>query len=220
MNTRTRTRIRAAAFVAAAALALLTVAPNAAAFGCHHHDDDDKDFDLAAYEMARPWGVEFNVVWPFVPGVEIYTAKATRTLWAGDYASGDLTFGVLVRPGVEDENAETFREFGLNLGYRQYFWKRAHLELALYPTWAIVEGNKADGEDYSGFALTTEAYYGYRFDLGGWRYYKDDRPDDRRVVWYLMPQVGGGYTVYSDLGPTSEDEKPFWTLNLQVGAQF
>ncbi|MFW5843524.1 MAG: hypothetical protein ACOCW6_06325, partial [Spirochaetota bacterium] len=87
-------RLRAAAFVAAAALALLTVAPNAAAFGWHHHDDDDKDFDLAAYEMTRPWGAEFNVVWPFVPEVEVYTAKATRTLWAGDYASGDLTSGV------------------------------------------------------------------------------------------------------------------------------
>ncbi len=213
-------RLRAAAFVAAAALALLTVAPNAAAFGWHHHDDDDKDFDLAAYEMTRPWGAEFNVVWPFVPEVEVYTAKATRTLWAGDYASGDLTFGVLVRPGVEDENAETFREFGLNLGYRQYFWKRAHVELALYPSWAAEEGNKADGQDYSGFALTTEAYYGYRFDLGGWRYYKEDRPDDRRAVWYLMPQAGAGYTVVSDLGPTTEDEKPFFALNLQVGAQF
>jgi hypothetical protein len=28
----------------------------------------------------KPWGVEFNVIWPFVPGVEIYTAKATRTI--------------------------------------------------------------------------------------------------------------------------------------------
>jgi hypothetical protein len=211
---------RMAALLLTTALALSWAAPNATAFGRHHHDDDEKDFDLAASEMARPWGVEFNVVWPFVPEVEIYTAKVTRTLWAGDYASGDLTVGVLVRPGVEDENAETFREFGLNLGYRQYVWRRAHFELALYPSWAMEEGNKVDGNDYQGFALTTEAYYGYRFDLGGWRHHKSGETDDRRLVWYLMPQIGAGYTLYSDLGPPSEDEKPFFTLNLQVGAQF
>ncbi|MDV7394473.1 hypothetical protein RZS08_24030 [Arthrospira platensis SPKY1] len=57
----------------------------------------------------KPWGIEFNVVWPFVPGVEIYTAKATRTIWTKEKAHGDFTFGFLLRPGTsEDENAEEF----------------------------------------------------------------------------------------------------------------
>lgn len=121
---------------------------------------------LPAQQSEASWGVEFNVVWPFVPGVEIHTAKVTSEVWQQNELAGELTFGVLVRPGTrDDENAEVFREFGLNIGYRQYFWRGAHLELALYPSWAIQEGNLVDGQDYSGFALTTELYGGYRFDV-------------------------------------------------------
>lgn len=168
-------------------------------------------FLLLSSTLYAEWGVEFNVVWPFVPGVRIYTAKVTNTLWESGDASGELTAGVLVRPGTRDnEAADIFREFGLNLGYRQYFLDKAHVELALYPSYAIEIGNTVDGKDYSGFALTTELYAGYRFDL-------------RRGTsfdWYLMPQGGVGYTLLSDLGPSEEEERPFPTLNLQVGGRF
>jgi hypothetical protein len=158
------------------------------------------------------WGAEFNVIWPFVPGVEIYTGKMTRTLWDNDRQRGDLTFGFLWRPGTDqDENADIFREVGLNLGYRQYIWKGWHVELAFYPSFATTEGNKVDGMDYQGLALTTEGYTGYQFRLGG---------KDRNRFWYLMPQAGIGWNPYADLGPELESGGIFPTLNLQVGFAF
>jgi hypothetical protein len=159
----------------------------------------------------KPWGVEFNVVWPFVPGVEIYTAKATRTIWAREKSHGDITFGLLVRPGTRnDENAEKFSEFGLNIGYRHYFWKGLHAELAIYPSFAREVKNKIDGRDYEGFAMTTECYTGYRFDVLKKNIYS----------LYLMPQAGIGYNVISNLGPQTEANAPFPTLNLQIGINF
>ncbi|GMQ30278.1 hypothetical protein [Algoriphagus confluentis] len=157
------------------------------------------------------WGIEYNVVWPYVPGVEIYTLRATRTLWTKENSHGDLTFGLLWRPGTdEDENAEEFSEFGINLGYRHYFWKGWHAELALYPSLASEKRNKIDGQDYEGFALTTEFYVGYKFDI------------IKRSThnFYLMPQAGMGYNAVSNLGPETEANAPFPTLNLQVGINF
>jgi hypothetical protein len=161
--------------------------------------------------IEKNWGVEFNVVWPFVPGVEIYTAKATRTLWAKGNAHGDLTFGFLWRPGTtEDENAEEFSEIGANIGYRHYFWKGLHAELALYPSFAQETKNKIDGQDYEGFAMTTEFYAGYKFDVF----------NRAKYSFYLMPQAGIGYNVISNLGPETEENAPFPTLNLQIGINF
>ncbi len=160
---------------------------------------------------SKKWGIEFNVVWPFVPGVEIYTAKATRTLWTNGNAHGDLTFGFLLRPGTtEDENAEEFSEFGVNIGYRHYFWKGLHAELALYPCFARERINKIDGQDYEGFAMTTEFYAGYKFDI----------LKRTKYSIYLMPQAGIGYNFLSNLGPETEKNAPFPTFNLQIGVNF
>jgi hypothetical protein len=173
-------------------------------------------FDAQAQTEPKPlenrkWGAEFNVVWPFVPGVEIFTAKATRSLWTRGNAHGDLTFGLLWRPGTtEDENAAEFSEIGGNLGYRHYFWKGLHAELALYPSFARESENKIDGQDYQGFALTTEFYAGYKFDIFKRQQY----------ALYLMPQAGIGYNALSDLGPATEENAPFPTLNLQIGVSF
>ena len=160
---------------------------------------------------AKDWGLEFNVLWPFVPGVEIYTAKATNTLWRNEKMRGDLTFGLLLRPQTkDDENAETFREFGLNIGYRQYLIREWHVELAIYPSFAKEKGNFIDGGDYQGFAITAEFYTGYKFTFAR----------DKAVSWYVMPQAGIGYNPYADLGPATEPGAPFPAINLQVGISF
>jgi hypothetical protein len=157
------------------------------------------------------WGVEFNVVWPFVPGVEIYTGKATRTVWESRNSHGDLTFGFLLRPGTsEDENAEEFSEYGVNIGYRHYFFKGFHAELALYPSFARETNNNIDSRDYDGFAMTTEFYTGAKIDVIKKTSYS----------FYVMPQAGIGYNVISNLGPETEGNAPFPTLNLQLGLSF
>ncbi len=108
------------------------------------------------------------------------------------------------------ENAAKFSEFGLNLGYRHYFWKGFHAELALYPSSAQETQNKLDGKDYRGFALTTELYTGYTFNIAKGSNYS----------FYLMPQVGIGYNPISNLGPQTEESSAFPTLNLQLGIRF
>ncbi len=165
----------------------------------------------ATIPNLKKWGIEFNPIWPFVPGVEIYTAKATRTVWTKKNAHSDVTFGILWRPGTfNDENAEKFSEIGANIGYRHYFWKGFHTELAIYPLFAKETKNKIDGKDYKGFALTTEFYSGYKFNFR----------KDKKVLVYLMPQVGIGYVSISKLGSETETNSPFPTLNLQVGVSF
>jgi hypothetical protein len=82
------------------------------------------------------------------------------------------------------------------------------------------ERNYRDGEDHQRFALTTEVYAGYRIDAGTGGHHRSDESARGRPVWYLMPQSGVGYTVFSDLGPATEEDSLFWTLNLQVGARF
>jgi len=157
------------------------------------------------------WGAEFNLVWPFVPGVEIYTAKLTSKLWQSEKMSGDILMGILVRPGTRnDPNAEVFPEFGVGLGYRQYIIKGFHLEIMLFPSYARELNNFADGRDYSSFAMTTELYGGYRFDLVKTDAYR----------FYLMPQAGAGMNVFSNLGPETETNAPFPVLSLQIGFNF
>lgn len=156
---------------------------------------------------ARPWGVEINVVWPVVPGVHIVTVKASRRLWRVGPARGDLLFGVLGRPWVADENAERISELGGALGYRQFVWRGAHVEAALYPTWLRARGNFADGQDHQGFALTVEGYAGWRFDL----------LPRRPVGVYLIPQAGLGVDAVQTAGPRSVGPSVFPVGNLHLG---
>lgn len=160
---------------------------------------------------TKKWGIEFNVVWPFVPGVEIYTLKGTYTTWQKKHFKGDAIVGLLYRPGTKnDENAEQFSEIGTGIGYRQFFWKGLHVETILFSSFAQEERNKIDGKNYSGYALTTEFYVGYKFDF----------LKQKKVSMYLMPQAGIGYNAVSLLGPASEENRPFPAINLQVGINF
>jgi hypothetical protein len=156
---------------------------------------------------ARTWGVEINAVWPVVPGIHIFTLKASYRLWRVGPARGELLFGFLGRPWVEDENAERISEIGGALGYRQYVWRGANVELALYPTWLRARGNFADGQDHDGFALTTEFYAGWRFDL----------LPRKKVGVYLIPQAGVGVDAVATAGPRSVPPSAFPVGNLHVG---
>lgn len=160
---------------------------------------------------ARKFGIENNMVWPFVPGVEIYTAKLTTTIFQSDKMRGELLTGILFRPGTKnDPNAEVFKEIGLGLGYRHYFTEGFHLEFMLFPSYAQEINNTIDGQDYKSLAMTTELYTGYKFNL----FHRE------KYNLYLLPQVGVGYNVFSRLGPESEANAPFPVISLQLGVNF
>lgn len=164
---------------------------------------------VPASAEERPIGIEFNLAWPFVPGVGIYAAKAMIPVWSSGELSGELSAGFLYRPEVYRDTEGYFKEIGFNLGYRQYLWKGAHIELALWPGYGTCRDNVVDGNDYESWALTTEMYAGYRFDLAL-----------GRLPLYLLPQIGVGATVLeSNPWPKTESEGvvPFFVGSLLVG---
>jgi len=167
---------------------------------------------LSAQEKTRgKVSLEANLVWPFVPGIEIYQLRVPVTIWQNDKMKGDLVFGTTIRPSVtDDENAEKFSEYGLGLGYRHYIWKGLHIEPTVYFSYAKEEENKKDGKDYEGLAITTELYAGYKFDL----------LSRNMFDMYTIVQGGIGATPYQDLGPTTEDGDLIPVFTVLIGFNF
>lgn len=168
---------------------------------------------------TRWLGVELNLAWPLVPGVEMYQARGTARLWSAGSLHGDLMFAVNVRPGVFRENEGTFREFGPGVGYRQFFWRGLHLELAAYPSFARLERNVVTGATYEAFALTVEVYGGYRLLLSELGF-------EAARGWPVEPLVtlqgGVGANVFlSNRWPTASPDAPLFAVgSLLVGAAF
>lgn len=177
---------------------------------------------LAQSPAAPPprWlGLELNVVWPLIPGVEYFQARGTTTLWRAGTLKGDLMFALNARPGVFRENEGTFREFGPGIGYRQFFWRGLHVEVAAYPTFARLERNVVTGATYDAFTLTLEAYGGYRFLLS-------ELGVEAASRWPLEPlitlQGGVGTNAFlSNPWPTLMPESPVFAVgSLLIGAAF
>jgi hypothetical protein len=164
-------------------------------------------------------GLEANLAWPLVPGVGIYQARGTVTLWRADSLHGDLVLAVNVRPSVLRESEGQFSEFGGGVGYRQFFWRGLHLEVAAYPSLARLEKNVLTGASYEAFALTLEAYGGYRFLLS-------ELGVAAAARWPLEPAItlqgGVGANVFlSNRWPTTVPDAPVFAVgSLLVGAAF
>lgn len=173
-------------------------------------------FDLGARLAARPdetaaaWGLETELVQPFVPGVHIGRLRATRTLWgqpAG--ARGELLAGVYLRPDVDHDIVDTIDEYLLALGYRQYFFRGLHADLALEAGWAWGHRNLIDGKDYSNPVLLVDANLGYRVDLL--------RRSPGGVGLYVAPQLGVLAGLITDIGPRGGKDDVFLQGKLVLG---
>lgn len=168
---------------------------------------------------TRRGAVELNVLWPFIPGVGIYQGRGTAELWKTAGIRGDAVVALNLRPPVDAADEGAFSEYGGGLGYRQYFWRGLHVELALYPTYARLEDNVVDGKTYQSFALTLEAYAGYRTLLS-------ELGVASAASWPLEPlvnvQLGVGRNAYlSNPWPTRREDAPlFFVGSVLVGAAF
>lgn len=173
----------------------------------------------AGPERDRPTAIELNAVWPFVPGVGILQARVTTRLWESGGLRGDLVLSVMGRPTQDREDEGEFSELGGGVGYRQYLAGGAHLEVAAYPTWARLANNVVDGQTYEAFALTVEAYAGYRFALS-------ELGVEAARSWAVEPvatlQVGVGSNVLNtNPWPVrGEDGGVFFVGSLLVGVAF
>ena len=165
------------------------------------------------------WGVEIDLVQPFIPTVHIIRPKVTRTLWRrSTNRRADLILGLYIRPHVAHDILETIDEYMGTVGYRQYLWQGFHLE-TMVNAGAAWGTNQLDGKKYTTASLFMDVNAGYRlgfFEPGG---LIDE--GDKTAGFYVAAQAGVIFSLgVADIGP--RDGKPDWFPqgNLLVGTSF
>lgn len=164
-----------------------------------------------AQAPAPLWGLETELVQPFIPNVGIYRVQATRTLTAPTRAHrGDLLVGAYIRPNIKHDVVEKINEYMVMVGYRQYVWRGLHLEAKSNAGYAWGTKNLVDGKDYNNPTWFWEANAGYQLALKG----------QGRAGLYLAPQFGVISSLVADIGPRNGKSDTFLQGNLLVGFQF
>jgi hypothetical protein len=172
-------------------------------------------FSQTSTEIPKKWGLETELVQPFLPTVNIIRLQATRTLTKPESKmKGDLLLGMYIRPNVKHDVVEKINEYMLILGYRQYFWKGLHLEAKANLGYAWGTKNLIDGKDYETSTIFWESNLGYKFNL----------TNKTKSSLYLIPQFGvlgnakGENTV--NIGPRGGKPDTFIQGSLIVGINF
>jgi hypothetical protein len=172
-------------------------------------------FSQTSSDSPKKWGLETELVQPFLPTVNIVRFQATRTITKPESKmKGDLLFGMYIRPNVKHDVVEKINEYMLILGYRQYFWKGLHLEAKANVGYAWGTKNLIDGKDYETSTIFWESNLGYKFNL----------TNKTKSSLYLIPQFGvlgnakGENTV--NIGPRGGKPDTFIQGNLIVGINF
>lgn len=157
------------------------------------------------------WGIETELVQPFIPNVGIYRLQATYTFTAPARANrGDLLIGAYIRPNVKHDITEKINEYMFVVGYRQHLWRGLHVEGKSNIGYAWGTKNLLDGKDYNNLSWFWEANAGYRFSLAG----------KGRTGLYVLPQIGVLSSISADIGPRGGKSDTFLQGNLMVGFQF
>jgi hypothetical protein len=164
---------------------------------------------------SKKWGIETELVQPFLPTVGIIRLMATRTLTADESKmKSDLILGMYIRPNVKHDVVEKINEYMLAIGYRQYFWKGLHLEAKANIGYAWGTKNLIDGKDYETTTLFLESNLGYKFNL----------TNKEKSSIYVIPQFGvlgnarGNNTT--NIGPRGGKPDVFLQGNLLIGVNF
>jgi len=158
-----------------------------------------------------PWGIEADLLVPFVPTAHIITIRGTRTLFGdADSQKGDLVLGVYIRPNVKHEIVEEIDEYLLTAGYRHFFWNGAHLEGQVDAGYAWGTKNKIDGKDHNNFAMLVEGHAGYKFLF---------TPEAESSI-YFNPQVGVIHGLITDIGPRGGRSDTFLSAKINLGYAF
>jgi hypothetical protein len=164
---------------------------------------------------SKKWGIETELVQPFLPNVGIIRFTATRTITASQSKmKGDLLFGMYLRPNVKHDVVEKINEYMLIVGYRQYFWKGLHLEGRANIGYAWGTKNLFDGKDYETSTVFWESNVGYKFNV----------TNKSKTSLYLIPQLGvignakGVNTV--NIGPRGGKADTFIQGGLVIGFNF
>ncbi len=176
---------------------------------------NSKAFAQTNNDAPKKWGIETELVQPFLPTVNIIRIQATRTLTPLDSKmKGDLIIGGYIRPNVKHDVVEKINEYMVILGYRQYFWKGLHLEAKMNMGYAWGTKNLIDGKNYETSTFFWESNLGYKFNL----------INKSKTSLYVIPQFGvignakGENTV--NIGPRGGKPDTFIQGGLIIGINF
>ncbi len=156
--------------------------------------------------IQKRWGLETELIQPFLPEVGIYRIQATRKI----KAASDLIIGAYIRPNVKHDIVEKISEYLFVLGYRQYLWKGMHIEAKSNIGYAWGTKNKIDGKDYNNFSWFWEANAGYKFDFA----------KKLHTNLYVIPQFGILSSISSNIGPRGGKSDTFIQGNVLFGFNF
>ncbi len=161
-------------------------------------------------ETIKNWGLETELIQPFLPNVGIVRLVATRRLTVPEKLQGDLLIGAYIRPNVKHDIVEKINEYMLIVGYRQYFWKGLHAEAKINAGYAWGTKNLIDGKDYNNPTLFWEANAGYKFNFA----------KKQNTNLYVIAQFGILSSLSSNIGPRGGKSDTFPQGNLLVGINF
>ncbi len=167
----------------------------------------------AQLEVAtRPkYGIEIELVQPFIPDVNIYRVVGTIRLTSAEAKNeGDLLVGLYIRPNVKHDIVEKINEYLLITGYRQYFWKGLHAEARSNLGYAWGTKNLIDGKDYNNFSWFWEVNAGYKLDFA----------KKQNSNFYAILQGGILSSITSNIGPRGGKADTFPQGNLLIGINF
>jgi hypothetical protein len=168
-------------------------------------------FGQLSMDTPKKWGIETELVQPFLPNVGIVRLQGTYTLTAAEAKNkGDLILGMYIRPNVKHDVVEKINEYMLIAGYRQYFWKGLHAEAKLNAGYAWGTRNLIDFRDYNGSVVFWEANAGYKFDFA--------KKQTRN--FYAIAQFGVISSLVADIGPRGGKTDTFPQGSLIVGINF
>jgi len=174
-----------------------------------------KVFSQVSSDNPKKWGLEVELIQPFIPTVHISKIQATRTVTRSDSKfKGDLIIGAYIRPNVKHDVVEKINEYMFAVGYRQYLLKGFHIEAKSNMGYAWGTKNLIDGKDYETATLFWESNIGYKFTV----------TNKIKSSFYVIPQFGaignarGKNNV--NIGPRGGKPDVFIQGNLLIGINF
>ena len=169
-----------------------------------------KIFAQSVLNTSKKWGIETELIQPFLPNVGIFRLQGTFRLTAPDKTPSDLLIGAYIRPNVKHDVVEKINELLFALGYRQYFWKGLHAEAKSNIGYAWGTRNLIDGKDYAKFSWFWEANAGYKFDFA----------KKQNSNLYAIAQFGVISSISADIGPRGGKSDTFIQGGLLLGFNF
>ncbi|MCB1146559.1 MAG: hypothetical protein KDK38_07120 [Leptospiraceae bacterium] len=161
----------------------------------------------------KKWGAEVNVLWPIFPG-NMYTGVVTYEAWRVDDWAGVPFLGVLYHPEHFREDEGNFSNLAATFGYRQFFWRGAHIELYSALGQGKLNNSVINGKNYKSTDFEVGLLAGYEWVFGS---------SEDTIQPYISMHHGVYYVAAkSNAHPirNSSGEVPVYVGRINIGFKF